>query len=287
MPELPEVETIKNDLEKKIINKKIKKVEVRLNKIVRSNLGEFKSVLTGNKFIAIGRRGKLLIFKLASGNKTLLIHLKMTGQLLYCQNSEMIVGSHSLPKVEGDLPNKYTHVIFYFSDKAQLFFNDMRRFGYLKLVGEQELEKIIGTFGIEPLSQEFKLESFKKILAGKKTNIKATLMNQQLIAGIGNIYADEILFQAGILPNRLASSLDDKEIKKVYQAVKIVLKKAIKYRGTTFSDYIDASGDKGGFIEFLKVYQREGEKCLRCKNGIIVKSKIAGRGTRYCQKCQK
>jgi formamidopyrimidine-DNA glycosylase len=287
MPELPEIETIKNDLGKKIINKKIKDVEVGLNKIIRSNLGEFKSVLIGNKFIAIDRRGKLLIFKLASRDKTLLIHLKMTGQLIYCQKGKMIVGGHSLPKIESDLPNKYSHVIFYFSDGARLFFNDMRQFGYLKLVDRQELKKIIGTFGIEPLEKEFKLKNIKEILTGRKINIKAVLLNQQLIAGIGNIYADEILFEAGIRPNRLSGSLKDKEIKKVYQAIRVVLKKAVKYRGTTFNNYVDANGHKGNFIKFLKVYQREEEKCLRCKQGTIVKAKIAGRGTRFCPQCQK
>lgn len=287
MPELPEIETIKNDLRKKIVNKKIKDVEVRLNKIIRSNLGEFKSVLIGNKFIAIDRRGKLLILKLAGRDKTLLIHLKMTGQLLYCQDGRMIVGGHGLPKIEGDLPNKYSHVIFYFSDGARLFFNDMRQFGYLKLVGRQELEKTIGAFGIEPLSKGFKPESFKKILASKKTNIKAVLLNQRIVAGIGNIYSDEILFQAGVKPSRRASTLKKSEIEEIAKATKAVLKKAIKYRGTTFNDYVDADGQKGRFIKFLKVYQREGEKCPRCRQGIITKGKIAGRGTRFCPLCQK
>ena len=299
MPELPEVETIKNDLKEKILKKKIKKVDLRLKKIVKSSARNFALDLEGNNFKDIKRRGKLLIFsvgtkqRLVPTNKYLLIHLRMTGQLIYQKNKKIIAGGHSdggreeaAPRLYNDLPNKHTHVIFYFSDKSQLFFNDLRRFGVVKIVNEKELEEIIDDFGIEPLEKSFSLKVFKDIIGNKSGNVKAFLLNQKYVAGIGNIYADEILFEAKILPNRKIDSLKVGEIKAIYQAIKKILKKAVKHRGTTFNSYTDARGQKGNFTKFLKVYKREGERCLRCKKGIIQKIKIAGRGTRYCDKCQ-
>ena len=299
MPELPEVETIKNDLKEKILNKKIKKVDLRLKKIVKSSARNFALDLEGNNFKDIERRGKLLIFgvgtkqRFVPTNKYLLIHLRMTGQLIYQKNKKIIAGGHSdggreeaAPRFYNDLPNKHTHVIFYFSDKSQLFFNDLRRFGVVKIVNEKELEEIIDDFGIEPLEKSFSLKIFKDIIGNKSGNVKAFLLNQKYVAGIGNIYADEILFEAKILPNRKVISLKIEEIKKLYQAIRKILKKAVKHRGTTFYSYADARGQKGNFTKFLKVYKREGESCLRCRKGIIQKTKIAGRGTRYCDRCQ-
>ena len=300
MPELPEVETIKNDLKKKIFKKEIKKVDLRLKRIVKSSARGFVLDLKGNKFKDINRRGKLLIFSvetrqcLVSTTKYLLIHLRMTGQLIYQKNKEIIAGGHSdsgrdeaMPRLYDDLPNKHTHIIFRFSDKSQLFFNDLRRFGVVKIVDKKELEKILNNFGEEPLEKSFSLKIFQNIIESKNGNIKAFLLNQKHIAGIGNIYADEILFEAKILPSRKVVSLKIGEIKIIYQTIKKILKKAIKYRGTTFNSYTDARGQKGNFTKFLKVYKREGKKCLRCKKGMIIKTKIAGRGTRCCDKCQK
>ena len=299
MPELPEVETIKNDLKKKILKKEIKKVDLRLKKIVKSSARNFVLDLKGNKFKDISRRGKLLIFGVGTGHcpvptKYLLIHLRMTGQLIYQKNKEIIAGGHSdsgrdeaMPRLYDDLPNKHTHIIFHFSDKSQLFFNDLRRFGVVKIVDEKELEKILNNFGEEPLEKSFSLKLFQNIIESKNGNIKAFLLNQKYIAGIGNIYADEILFEAKVLPGRKIVSLDIKEIKKIYQAIRKILKKAVKYRGTTFNSYIDARGQKGNFTKFLKVYGREKGECLRCEKGLIIKTKIAGRGTRYCGECQK
>jgi len=300
MPELPEVETIKNDLKEKILKKKIKKVDLRLKKIVKSSARNFALDLEGNNFKDIKRRGKLLIFgvgtrqRLAPTNKYLLIHLRMTGQLIYQKNKKIIAGGHSdggrdeaVPRLYNDLSNKHTHIIFYFSDQSQLFFNDLRRFGVVKIVNEKELEEVLNNFGVEPLENSFSLKVFQNIIKNKGGNIKAFLLNQKYIAGIGNIYADEILFEAKILPNRKVASLKIEEVKAIYQAIRKILKKAIKYRGTTFYSYTDARGQKGNFTKFLKVYKREGESCLRCRKGIIIKTKIAGRGTRYCSECQK
>ena len=293
MPELPEVETIKNDLKKRILGKKITGVEVRGGKVVGNKPADFTKILKGNSFHAIDRIGKLLIFELADRKNFLLIHLKMTGQLIYCNKGEVVAGGHEtggegdkIPGVGEALPNKYTHLIFSFANGAKLFFNDLRKFGYAKIVGEKELEKIKGEYGIEPLTKDFTLKAFKEALGVRNAPIKAILLNQGLIAGIGNIYADEALFEARIRPSRRAGSLSDKETEALFKAVNNIIKKAIKYRGTTFSNYVDASGRKGNFTKLLKVYHREGEKCRRC-GAVIKKAKVAGRGTRFCEKCQK
>jgi len=288
MPELPEVETIKNDLKQKILNKKIKKVDLRLKKIVKSSVKDFVLDLEERKFKDIKRRGKLLIFDLSQKNKYLLIHLRMTGQLIYRKNKEVVAGGHSNNNNNIiDLPNKHTHIIFYFSDKSQLFFNDLRRFGTAKIVNEKELKNILNNFGAEPLEKSFSLRIFRYLVESKKGNIKAFLLDQKNIAGIGNIYADEILFEAKILPSRKVVSLKTEEVKAIHKAIRKILKKAVKYRGTTFYSYIDARGQKGNFTKFLKMYKREKKRCLRCRKGIIIKTKIAGRGTRCCSECQK
>lgn len=300
MPELPEVETIRRDLEGKILRNKIVDVEVRGKKIVKTNLREFVGVLKGNQFTKIERRGKLLIFNLKTGGKFLLMHLKMTGQLIYrydykttCgEHSRTIAGGHNLPKNIGKLPNKFTHLIFSFFDQTQLYYNDMRRFGYMKIVNLAEKERVLDNFGIDALDDKFTLSVFKKIFEKRNRTItKAVLMDQCAIAGIGNIYADEILYEARVLPNRKVNTLKPEEVKKIYQGIKKILKRAIRYRGTTFGrqlegHYVDSNGRHGNYLDFLKVYQREGEKCAGCPKGVIAKKNVAGRGTRFCTACQ-
>jgi formamidopyrimidine-DNA glycosylase len=245
--------------------------------------------LVGNNFSHIERRGKLLMFALKKTDKFayLLVHLKMTGQLIFKQKNKLLVGGHNVSVKDLDLPNKFTRVIFYFADGSQLFFNDMRRFGYLKLVSKEEKEKIVkNNFGIEPLTTDYTLEAFTALFKKRKTNIKALLLNQKLISGIGNIYADEVCFCARVLPFRSVQSLTKLEIKKLFSCVEHVLKIAINNRGTTFSDYVDSEGNIGKHVDFLNVYGRNREKCKRCKH-IILKKKHAGRGTHYCSSCQK
>ena len=295
MPELPEVETIKNDLKKAILNKKIVSIKVGKKKIVKNNYKEFVKNLKRNVFSNISRIGKLLILHI-NNRKFLLVHLKMTGQLIYEphfsplfskeRGEGIIEGGHETPGMDKKLPNKYSHVIFNFSDKSTLYFNDMRQFGYLKIVDANELGEIKSKFGIEPLTKNFKLQDFKKIFVNRKINVKSLLLNQKLVAGIGNIYVDEILFKAGVRPTRAAGKIKENEIIKIFKTSEDILKKAIIYRGTTFSDYVDSRGEKGNFTKLLKVYGRDGEKCKKCGN-IIKKIKVGGRGTRYCAKCQK
>lgn len=288
MPELPEVETIRRGLSAKILNKKIAKIHINWPGTVKSDLTEFKKTLLGNRVKSIGRTGKLLIFNLGEKEKFLLIHLKMTGQLIYCFGDKVVAGGHSLPKLVGCLPNKYSHLWLEFSDHAHLFFNDMRKFGYLKLVDKKQLDKIISeNYGIEPLKTNFKIDVLAQIIKGKQAPIKAVLLDQKKIAGIGNIYADEILFRAGIMPNRRANTLTDLEIKKIFKSANEIIKLAIRHRGTTFNDYADADGNVGNFVKHLKVYGRKGEKCLGCKKNAVAKMKVAGRGSYYCPECQK
>ncbi|MEI7452502.1 MAG: bifunctional DNA-formamidopyrimidine glycosylase/DNA-(apurinic or apyrimidinic site) lyase [Candidatus Falkowbacteria bacterium] len=290
MPELPEVETVRRDLDAAVTKKKIKVVEILSRTTIKNQPADFLRFLKDAKFIAVERIGKLLIFSLSDKKHWLLIHLKMTGQLIYQDGKKVLAGGHILGGKNGafggNLPGKATRFYLELADKSKLFFNDQRNFGYAKIVDADELEIIKAKYGIEPLQANFILKSFAAIFAGRNKNVKALLLDQNLIAGIGNIYADETLFAAGILPARIAKSLTPAEIKKLFAAIKTIIAKAIKNRGTTFSDYIDAHGHRGGFSKFLQVYGRAKEKCYKCGT-ILKKAKIAGRGTVFCEKCQK
>lgn len=286
MPELPEVDTIKSGLNRHILNKNIVKIKVTKPKLVRNNLTVFKKTLQQNSIINIDRIGKLLIFDLADQKNHILAHLKMTGQLIYVAEDTMIAGGHETKNLE-DLPNKYSHIIFDFQDGSRLYFNDLRQFGYMHLVGSVHKEKIIQKYGIEPGHKNFTLENFRKIFKNRKTILKSLLLNQNIISGIGNIYADEICFAAGVRSSRRAGSLNNLEIKKLYQACQSIIKKAIKYGGTTFSDYRQSDGSMGNFIKHLKVYHRQNLQCLKCKKSLIQRIKLAGRSTHFCPVCQK
>ncbi|MFH1460900.1 MAG: DNA-formamidopyrimidine glycosylase [Patescibacteria group bacterium] len=271
MPELPEVETIKRQLNQKIKGKTIREVEVRLRKFVKYPLEKFKKLVAGAKIVNVSRRAKLLIFELSNGY-CLVIHLKLTGQLIF--NGQ---------------PNKHTHLIYYFTDKSKLIHNDLRQFGFVKVIPKKELAVFLEKegFGPEPLTKEFTLELFKGLLSRrKKSKIKPLLMDQKFMAGIGNLYADEILFYAGVRPVRLANSLKPAEIKKIYQEIKRVLQLAIKKRGSSAENYLDAQGKKGNFMPLVKVYQRTGQPCDKCGTK-IQRIKISSRSAHFCPKCQK
>jgi formamidopyrimidine-DNA glycosylase len=288
MPELPEVETIKRDLNKFILNKKIKSLDILLPRIVKSSPEELRNILINNSFKKINRQGKLLIFALTdTPDRFLLIHLKMTGQLIYRSGNKLIAGGHSDSQDPKTSSQKYTRLIFKFVGGDELLFNDLRTFGAIKLANQEELKKICAQYGIEPLQKNFEFTALKKIINKRTINIKALLLNQALISGIGNIYADEILFASAVLPDRPANSLTDQEIKKIFDSTQDIIRLAIKNRGTTFNNYVDGRGKKGSFVKMLKVYGRGGEKCLKCKKTDLTKIKVAGRGTVYCSKCQK
>jgi len=274
MPELPEVETIKRGLQERIVGKTIAQVEI-LDPI---SIGvpppeQFATALEKRLFTEVRRRGKYLIISL-DFDKKLIAHLKMTGQLVYLEN---------------DVPReKHTYLIFHFTDGSQLRLNDARRFARLYLVSSLEDPVISGLSnqGPEPLEDDFTLERFKKLFNKRKGQIKPLLLNQSFIAGIGNIYANEILFRARILPDRKANSLSEGEIEKLFKAIRETLAEGIKHRGTTIANYVDAEGEEGKFQNYLKVYGRSGKPCYECK-GTIKHTIIGGRGSFFCPTCQK
>lgn len=286
MPELPEVETIRQDLKHKILGHVITSVTIRRKKMVRNSLPVFHRTLIGNAIVDIERRGKLLVCQLQQGEYDLLVHLKMTGQLIYQWDGKMIAGGHTQPPVGSDMPNAYSHIIIEFDNGSRLYFNDMRVFGFMRLVTPQEKESVLSQYGPEPLLDQFSITYLTDTLHRRKTSLKAVLMNQSLIAGIGNIYADESCFRARIRPDRLAGSLSLGEVVQLHRAIRSVLKKAILERGTTFNSYIDPEGRKGNFLRFLKVYGRGAKPCTRCGQP-LQKKKVAGRGTVYCASCQR
>ncbi len=271
MPELPEVETIKRQLNLRIRGKKIKKVEVRLKKFIKYPLEKFKKLVTGTKIKNIERRAKLLVIEL-SNNYYLIIHLKLTGQLIF--NGQA---------------NKHTHLIYYFIDGSCLIHNDLRQFGFVKVTPKEELNDFFEKekFGPEPLSKEFTLKLFKELLnKRKKSKIKLLLMDPKFIAGIGNIYSDEILFYAKVLPLRKVETLKPIEVKRIYLEIKRVLTLAIKKKGSSNRDYFDANGQKGNFVPLIKVYQRENKPCFKCKSK-VKRIKMGSRSAHFCSKCQK
>lgn len=285
MPELPEVETISRDLNKRLQKKRISQVKILSPKIVSPAGDKFIGILKGVGVKNISRRGKLIIFDL-SDNHCLHIHMKMTGQLVLREKNKIVFGGHPITGVK-TLPNKYTHLIITFTNGDILYFNDLRRFGYAKLLSKNESDKIIESYGVEPLSKKFSTDQFDDLLKRRpNAMIKAALMDQGFIAGVGNIYADEACFGANIRPGRRIKSLSKKDRHRLWRALRQVLILSIKHKGTTFNTYVDSNGEAGSFSRYLKVYGRGGKPCKRC--GIILKkTRIGGRGTVFCPACQK
>ncbi len=266
MPELPEVETIKRDLEKVILGKRIIEVCVHNPKVIREpSVNKFKQGLEGTVFKKILRKAKVLILELSNG-KSLVIHLKMTGQLIYPGDGEK------------------SRVSFKLSDGKNLDFKDQRLFAELRLLDDWRFFKFIRGLGPEPF--DIKLEQFKTMLAKKKTKIKPLLMDQTFISGIGNLYAAEVLFRAKIHPERPAASLSEKEKEILFQQINAVLNEAIKYKGSSVDQYLQLSGNPGEYVRYHQVYDRKGKPCLVCKTS-IKRINLGGRGTYFCPKCQR
>lgn len=283
MPELPEVETVRRDLEKYLIGKEIVGVEVKDAKV--SVGSDLVGALLGKSFQKIERRGKLLMLRIDE-DRWLLVHLKMTGQLIFKSKTVHIGGGHSLNSVD-DKANRFNRVIITFVDGSTLAFNDMRKFGYMKIVDDAEQRRIDEEdFGIEPMTRGYTIDAFKKAIGKKKTSVKAWLLDQKSIAGVGNIYADEACFTAGILPWRPLPSLSTEDVDRLFAAVESVITTAVENRGTTFKNFIDGNGEEGYNADFLKVFDQTGEPCQVCSTPIL-KTRHAGRGTHYCEVCQK
>ena len=316
MPELPEVETIKRSLDKYIKGQTILGIEIRVSKLFHGH----KSDVIGSSILEIERRAKMLIWKL-SNNKYLLFHFKMTGQLLYVEKElgtrDLELGKQVLGARDSELdgklvpsaqslvpppviaggghpdkvylqkpPHQFTHIIFTL-DRGHLYFNDLRKFGWIKAVDETGLKAEVAKYGPETDWPEFTFDYFVKALNSKpKTKIKTALMFKDLIAGIGNIYSDEILFKAKVLPTRLINDLSEAELKQIYSNIKPVLDLAIKHGGTSLKDYRKLDGSMGDYLRYANVYHCNGEPCKVCDTK-IERIVVNGRSAHFCPNCQK
>lgn len=297
MPELPEVETIRRDLQRVVVGRVIESVDVLVAKLFKGD----KNILQGETLQEVERLGKMLVMHF-SQNVDLVIHLKMTGQLIWLppnQNDELriknyekekgIVGGHPDKAYSTLPPHKYTHIIITFTDGATLYYNDLRKFGWMKIIKNSNLksQNYNSKFkiGVDALSKKLTEDYLEKICKNRKIAIKQLLMDQGLIAGIGNIYGDEILFCAKVLPTNKAFDLSGDQIKNIVKCIPIILNKSIKAGGTSSSDYRKIDGSKGGYLDVAWVYGREGLPCRVCRKP-IKRIKIGQRSSHYCSKCQ-
>jgi formamidopyrimidine-DNA glycosylase len=270
MPELPEVETIVRGLRSAVVGKTIASVRVSLRKMAVAPAGvDFERIVVGETVQAIRRRGKYAVLVLGS-RRLVVTSLRMTGRLVVLR--------------EDQTPLPYTHVEIVFSDQSRLAFADVRQFGRMRLV--EPGEPWDAELGVEPLSWDFTPDRFIGMLSGRTTPIKCFLLDQRRIAGVGNIYACEALWQAGIRPGTPAKRLSKPAVRRLHYALVDVLQRAIGLRGSSVDDYVDAEGLKGGFQNVLSVYGRTGKSCSRCGSS-IVRTVIAQRGTWWCRKCQR
>jgi formamidopyrimidine-DNA glycosylase len=283
MPELPEVETIRAGLNKLIIHKKIKSVSHDWPKSFPNAINDVDQFLINSDIVRVSRRAKVLILDLSSGY-SLIIHLKMTGQLVFRSHDASFGAGHPNDSLIGKLPDKSTRVEITFTDASKLYFNDQRKFGWMKLVPTNTIDSIdfFKKLGPEPLEVGFTPLVLKdRLIRRKNSNIKAALLDQSVIAGIGNIYADESLWGAKIHPLTLVKDVSDLKIKQLHKEIIYVLKLSIEKGGSSDKNYINAEGKKGSYLTFARVFRREGMPCPRCGHTII-KTRVAGRGTHLC-----
>ena len=286
MPELPEVEVVKRSLKKKIENLVIKKVKINDTNL-RYKLDKREiSKLIGKKIKKIDRRSKFLIFQM-SGNKKMLIHLGMTGKLFFTHKKKKYKTSFYY-NLDPKKDFKHDRVIFHFKNSQKLIYNDIRKFGFIKLFDSDKSENFhLDKLGPEPLGKNLDFSYFKNYILGRKRNIKDILMDQQCISGLGNIYVNEILFESKIRPNRKVSSLKDFEINKILKNTKKILKNSIKFGGSSIKDFLSDKG-KGSFQQYFNVYGRKGQNCSNVDcNERITRTVISNRATFFCKKCQK
>ncbi|MFN8035690.1 MAG: bifunctional DNA-formamidopyrimidine glycosylase/DNA-(apurinic or apyrimidinic site) lyase [Acidimicrobiia bacterium] len=278
MPELPEVEVVRRDLEREVVGKKIKSVEVHTMRSIRRHRQRklFTSRLEGRKITHVERRGKYLIMKLDGGD-VLVTHLGMSGQLLRAKSSR-------------DPMSKHTHVVITFTQGGQLRFVDPRTFGEMFVTTLDDLEDEVDELkhlGIDPLETAMSWDYFGELVARRHMKLKPLLMDQKFLAGIGNVYSDEILHAAGLRWDRPSDSLSSQEVRRLYRSMVETLQEAVKHRGSSLADeqYVDLFGKPGDYQQFHKVYAREGEACKRCRH-TIVRERVNGRSTYYCEACQ-
>lgn len=287
MPELPEVETVRRGLAELVIGKVIATETHDTEKGFPNTQADVVQFLINARITDVRRRAKVLMIDLSTGY-SLLIHLKMTGQLVFVGETRFGAG-HPNDSLVNELPDKSTRVTLTFGDGSALYFNDQRKFGWMRLLPTDEIPNIafMQKVGPEPLSQTFTPSDFIQRLARRpKTSIKAALLDQTVIAGVGNIYADESLWGAKIHPQRLVSSLNEQEMTLLYHELREVMNLAVEKGGSSNHTYVNAEGKKGSYMNFARVFRREGLPCPRCGT-TIEKSRVAGRGTHTCPFCQK
>lgn len=272
MPELPEVETVVREITPALLGKKFWKVDAVNPSTFLPSALVVEQLLPGKKILKIRRKGKFIIFDL-SGNLVLVVHLRMTGMLLFKPSKRL---------------QKFIRAKFTFSDATVLCFSDIRKFGKIWLYHKSEyLQKTgLAKLGVDPIVDQFDLAVLEKLYKQQKGILKNRLLDQSVIAGIGNIYADEICFRIGLHPASRVEKLNSQDLKKLHQAIKKCLEEGIKHNGTTISDFVGTKGDAGKHQHYLKIYGRTGDPCYVCGTAIR-KTRVAGRGTYYCVKCQR
>lgn len=282
MPELPEVESVKLQLIKYLVGHKITGVKVNYLKMFTGNVNN----LVGAKVKGIRRFAKVLSIDL-SNNYSIVIHIKLTGQLIY-RGPKLKPTPKLSNKVIGGIPGKHTHAVFRLDKGGTLFYNDVRKFGWIKVVKTIEVETsgFVGKLGPEPFST-LTLRKFTDVLVSTRRAIKVVLMDQSKISGVGNIYANDALWLAGIAPTNAANSLNKKKIQELYKAVLTVLEDGLKRGGASELSFVTPDGQEGKYQNHFLTYGQEGKLCPRCKNEKFVKTKISGRGTYFCPSCQK
>lgn len=287
MPELPEVETVRRGLERLIVNKAIRAVLTHDSpKSFPNAPKDVEQFVIGATITHVGRRAKVLLIELSTGY-TLVIHLKMTGQLVFV-GKERWGGGHPSDSLVGGLPDRFTRVEILFMDESHLYFNDLRKFGWIKLYPTLEVPNIdfMQRVGPEPLEDTFTAAEFiPRIRRRNNTTVKAAILDQTVLAGVGNIYADEALWGAKIHPATRVNNVNDVEFTTLIEQIKYVMNLSLQHGGSTDKNYVDAEGNKGSYLKFARVFRREGQTCPRC-GAEIIKLRVAGRGTHICPVCQ-
>ncbi|CAN5373243.1 DNA-formamidopyrimidine glycosylase [soil metagenome] len=287
MPELPEVETVRRGLNQLLIGRTIASVTNDNPKSFPNDTQSVQSFMISATVIDVRRRAKVLMIDLST-DYTLVIHLKMTGQLVFVSTESRFGAGHPNDSLINALPDKSTHVTIRFADESHLFFNDQRKFGWMRLLPTLEVPNIdfMRRVGPEPLEVDFtELQFAERFKRRANTSIKAALLDQSVIAGVGNIYADESLWAAQIHPKRLVKSITAVEFKRLYTELRLVMNLSIEKGGSSNQNYVNAEGKKGSYMDFARVFRREGLDCPRC-GAEIIKFKAAGRGTHICPQCQ-
>lgn len=288
MPELPEVETVRLGLQRLIVGKSVTAVSHDWPKGFPNDKTQVEAFLIGAKIVSVRRRAKVLIIDLST-SYTLVVHLKMTGQLVY-RGEHSFGAGHPNESLVGNLPDKSTRVIIDFADGSKLYFNDQRKFGWMRLLPTLEVPNIdfMKKVGPEPLEPTFTSSVFvERMQKRKNTNIKAALLDQTVLAGIGNIYADEALFMAKIHPMSIVRAVPQRKLIALRAAIIFVLSLSIEKGGSTDKNYVNAKGERGSYLLFAKVFRKESQPCPNNCGGIIEKIRVAGRGTHVCNRCQK